>query len=334
MDKGTEKIIKFQYFPGDISKCSPLGFVSLSQFIKATKSPKQPKIFAAIAHAASIGDETTKAKLKQENLFSFVPSSIVRGRRAQKYITEYTGIAVLDYDHMTPESAKELKEYLFKNYPCIFTAYLSPSGHGVKGLVRIPIVETLAEFRAYFQGITNEFLQHGNFDSHGKNPVQPLFQSFDPELLYREDPETWDIMAEPPIKSKPIRQMGTTESKPRNHTPKGQYSPRQIESAGKIIQKIAETMFRRITDTGHPNVVKIGLILGGYVGEGLITHDEAVKMMDEGISGHQYLKQKKDIYKITARWAISEGQVDPLKLVTSSTITRPSCEQMNSFLTI
>ena len=112
---------------------------------------------------------------------------------------------MLDYDHMTPEEAKKLKKFLFKHYQCILCCYLSPSGHGVKVLVKIPIVETLAEFRAYFQGITNEFSQYGNFDEHGKNPVQPLFQSFDPDILYREDPDTWDIMAEPPVKPKPVR---------------------------------------------------------------------------------------------------------------------------------
>ena len=90
-------------------------------------------------------------------------------------------------------------------------------------------------------------------------------------------------------------------------------------------------MFRRITDTGHPNVVKIGLILGGYAGEGLITQDRALEIMDEDISGHLYLKQKEDTYKITARWAVYEGMEAPLKLITSTT-TRTSSYQINDFL--
>lgn len=329
MDKGTEKIIKFQYFPGDINKCAPSGFVSLTQFIEATKNPKRPEIFEAIAHAARIGDEAAKAKLKQENLFSFVPSAIVRGWRAQKHITRYTGIAILDYDHMTPGEAQKLKEFLFNQYECIVCCYLSPSGHGVKALVVIPVVESLAEFRGYFQGITNEFSQYGNFDNHGKNPVQPLFQSFDPEILYRQNPETWEVMAPPPVKSKPVRPEAAKSSEPRTYSPAGNYSARQIETAGKIIQSIADTMFRKVTDIGHPNIVRIGLILGGYVGEGLLTENKAVEIMDSGITGHHYLKQKEHSYKVTARWAISEGIDAPLKLVTD----RAKASHTDTFLT-
>jgi predicted homoserine dehydrogenase-like protein len=91
-------------------------------------------------------------------------------------------------------------------------------------------------------------------------------------------------------------------------------------------------MFNRITDIGHPNVVKIGLIMGGYAGEGLITQAEAVKIMNEGISTHLYLKQKADTYKITALWAIYEGIDAPLKLITTSTTTRPSSKQIDNFL--
>ena len=78
-------------------------------------------------------------------------------------------------------------------------------------------------------------------------------------------------------------------------------------------------MFRRITDSGHPYIVKIGLILGGYAGEGLITQDRALEIMDEGINEHLYLKQKQATYKITGRWAIYEGMEAPLKLITSNT---------------
>jgi hypothetical protein len=322
----------FTWFSNSIDACIPQGLVTLDYLTQAIKAPKQPEIFDGIIAAKASGDTHTAAKLK-EKLYYFTPAVLLRSWRNGKNIIRFTGLCPVDFDKMTPAQAEEFKAFLFHHYRFFFSVWLSASRHGVRGLIRIPVVETIPEYKSYFWGIYQELKQYGyHFDTQLQTPVQPMYQAYDPEILHRPDPELWDTMAEPPVKSKPIKQTGTTVSEPRIHTPQGYYSPRQIESAGKIIQKIAGTMFNRITDIGHPNVVKIGLIMGGYAGEGLITQAEAVKIMNEGISTHLYLKQKADTYKITALWAIYEGIDAPLKLITTSTTTRPSSKQIDNFL--
>ena len=323
---------KFSWFSNSINACIPQGLVTLENLTQAIKAPKHPEYFNGIIAAKAAGDTHQAAKLK-EKLYYFTPAVHICNWRNGKNIVRFTGLCPVDFDKMTPAQAIEFKAFLFDQYPCFYSVCLSASRHGVRGLIRIPVVDSIPDYKAYFWAIYQELKQYGyHFDTQLQTPVQPMYQAYDPDILYRPDPELWNVMAEPPVRSKPVKQTATTASEPRTQTPKGQYSTRQIESAGKIIQKIADTMFRKITDTGHPNVVRIGLILGGYAGEGLITQDEAVKMIDSGITGHTYLKQKEDTYKITARWAVYEGMEAPLKLITASTTTRPSSKQMNDFV--
>ena len=324
----------FTWFSNSIDACIPQGIVTLDYLTQAIKAPKHTEIFDGIIAAKAAGDIRAVAKLK-EKLFYFTPAVILRSWRNGKNIVRFTGLCPVDFDKMTPAQAEEFKAFLFAHYRFFFSVWMSASRHGVRGLIAIPEVSTIPEYKAYFWAIYQELRQYGyHFDTQLQTPVQPMYQSYDPDILYRPNPELWDVMAEPPVKSKPVRQTATTASEPRNHTPQGHYSLRQIESAGKIIQRIAETMFMKITDTGHPNVVKIGLILGGYAGEGLITQEKAIEIMDEGISGHLYLKQKEDTYKITARWAVYEGMEAPLKLITTSSNTRPNTQQLNDFLNV
>ncbi|MCX6306888.1 MAG: hypothetical protein NT040_18130 [Bacteroidetes bacterium] len=326
------KDITFPWFSNSINSCVPQGFINIDQFNQVTKSPKHPETFAEIQAAKAAGDLKRTAELKA-HLYYFNPAVHLRNWRNSKNILWFTGLCPVDFDKMTPEQAIEFKAYLFNHYRFFFSVYLSASRHGVRGLIRIPVVKSIPEYKAYFWAICQELGQYGyHFDTQLQTPVQPMYQSYDPDILHRPDPELWDIMAEPPVKSKPARTKETTPSELRTNTPNGQYSPLQIESAGKIIHKIAGTMFNRITDIGHPNVVKIGLIMGGYAGEGLITQNEAVNIMDAGITMHPYLKQKGDTYKITARWAVYEGIDAPLKLITTSTTTRPSNNQIVNFL--
>ena len=326
------KYTSFSWFSNSINSCKPQGIVSLDHLTQAIKAPKHPELFEAIIAAKAAGDKDRADKLK-ENLYYFTPAVIIRNWRLGKNIVSFTGLCPVDFDKMGQDQAVEFKAFLFAHYRFFYSVWLSASHHGVRGFIRIPKVETIEEYKAYFWAIYEELKQYGyHFDIQLQTPVQPMYQSYDPDILFRPDPELWDIMADPPIRSKPAKSGTTKAFEPRNSKPKGQYSPRQIESAGKIIEKIANTMFSNIIDVGHQNVVKIGLILGGYAGEGLITQDKAVEIMDDKISSHHYLKQKTETYKTTARWAIDEGIDAPLELITTSTNVKPSNKQIDDFL--
>ena len=100
------------------------------------------------------GDMAIKAELKT-SLYSFTPCVRVEGRRRYADIKNFTGLLALDFDKLEMEYAKEFKTALFNEYSFIIAAWLSPSRHGVRALVKIPIVQSVGEFKEHFNAVSN-----------------------------------------------------------------------------------------------------------------------------------------------------------------------------------
>ena len=289
--------IKFQYYPARVKSNKPIGFTTLDYFIKSTKHPKQSviDIFNRIATAESEGDMKLKSELKQNNLFYFTPAVIVGGLRRYKNIQFFTGLMVLDFDHI--DYAEELKKYLFNTYNFIIAAWLSPSKKGIKALVSIPIVVSVDEFKEYYYGICTEMENYEGFDESGQNCVLPLFQSYDSNLLQRNSFETWDIKGE---KTNDFNKS----------IPPVQISP----GSDKSIIKLISSGFNNITDNGHPQLRGLCLAVGGYVSSGYINENEAINHINWNIENHNYLRKGVSGYKKTALWALNLGKNKPLSL--------------------
>ena len=52
-------------------------------------------------------------------------------------LIEHSGLITLDFDKMSPDGVKELKDSVC-DLPFVYSAFISPSGNGLKVLVRIP----------------------------------------------------------------------------------------------------------------------------------------------------------------------------------------------------
>jgi hypothetical protein len=306
VSKYTE--ISFQYYPARVNSNEPLGIISLEQFLISTKSPKNSTkaIFDQIAAADLAGNKKLKDELKQNHLFYFTPCVHVHPYRRYACIKHFTGLLVLDFDHI--DNARDFKYFLFDEYKCIITAYISPSKRGVKCLVKIPVIkanrpweELVAEFKEYYFGIAAEMEQYNGFCESTQSSVLPLFQSYDPELLFRNDPDTWATKG---------FYLNAFASAPTQITPKIINTDKDKQ----IIEKIINTGFINITDCGHPVLRSLCLSIGGYVASGYIPEHEALQMIYYEIENHEYLRKGIRGYKTTAQWAIRAGQRKPLTL--------------------
>jgi len=290
----------FQYYKNDIHTPTAEGWVSLRHFLKANKTPKPEivEIFNKISEASAKGDSITKARLK-ESLFSFTPCVHVSGRRRYSDIIQFTGLAVLDFDKI--ENAIEFKEYIFNEYNFIYSAWLSPSKKGVKAMVKIPICQSTDEFKAYFFGISAEMDQYNGFDGSGQNCVLPLFLSYDPELLQRENPETWSIKG---FKRDNFESAEYIAPTPIDRT----------DDHGKIIIAMIDKAIDKIDGNGHPQLRGICISIGGYIANNYINRDDAVSRIFYRIEQNSYLSKGVPGYKKTALWALSIGLNKPLHL--------------------
>ncbi|MEK6881888.1 MAG: BT4734/BF3469 family protein, partial [Nanoarchaeota archaeon] len=273
----------FNYYEANIKKSHPLGSVTLEYVINAIRNPKKDirYIFEAIKKCEELGDMKTKADLKTK-LYSFTPCVFVKGSRKYSNIQNWTGILMLDFDHLENESyCSEFKHALFNKYDFIITSWLTASRHGVRALVKIPICTSVDEFKQYFAAIALELSLYKGFDTATKNCILPMFISYDTDVLHRKNPSTWTkkfIAVEQPI----IKQYIVTNK-------------------SSTIEKIMITAINKITGNGHPQLRAAAYSLGGYIGAGYIDYDTAIQIINNLIDSNAYLKQKESIYKGTAK---------------------------------
>lgn len=296
---------KIQYFPGKVYKCKPLGEITLKQFIESHKNPKQniKDVFKQIQEAEVKEDWETKGKLKQENLFYFTPCVKLDGLgRSYSNIQEFNSLVVWDFDHIGMD-AGEFRDKLFEKYKSIVCAYKSPSGNGVKALVRIPKVHSIEEFKGYFYGMAFTMENVKSFDTTGQNCCLPLFLSWDEGIRWREDAEEWTQRGgkhnEFEARDGDFEELEDVTDEDKKEVLRRCYN---------IIKKADEEQ------CGHPNILSVSTLIGGFIPSGYLTYDEAEGYLFKWIDESPYLSTKADIYKKTAVTMINKGMSAPLYL--------------------
>jgi len=284
-------MIRFQYYSNKVKSPVPLGFTDLGSFIQSTRQPKNLDAFLKIQDAVKVNDLELKGKLKQNLLYYFTPSVIVEGGRKYDNIKKFTGLLVLDFDKIN--NAEELKKHLFNEYRYVVASYLSPSKKGVKAIVRIPEAKTIEEYKEYHYALEQTMENYDGYDGTTKNAVLPLFQSWDADILSRQN---HDIFSDRLVNEAQF-----------------DYSPSEIKKVevkntdGIRVVAIFKKAIDNISGEGHPQLRSACLILGGYVASGYVSLHEAEDLADFMIKTHPYLRQKKSTYFGTAKWAIKQG---------------------------
>lgn len=292
----------FSFYPARIHITQPLGTVTLHQFIEAQRNPKQSikDVFNQIAQAEEDKDFKLKSDLKTNNLFYFNPCIQTDGLgRSYSNIKAFTGILALDIDHIN--NAEGFKQFLFNEFKSCICAYLSPSKKGVKALIRIPVVDSVDEFKSYFYGIASQLECYDGFDGSPQNPSLPLFLSWDENILWREDAEVWSMRGE---------KLGEFPTSVVSFEPLTEVNEEDREEVKSIVQR----MVNKISDSGHFILRSASLLIGGFCGAGYISYEEAEDFMYELIEDNDYLSQKSSGYKKTAAQMILKGIDAPILL--------------------
>jgi len=134
----------------------------------------------------SEGDKAEYDKRKRQ-LVSFTVSADFDGRRVKECIKEYIKMMVLDFDGLLSdlEVARVKQLIILCNYT--FACFVSPSGHGLKVLVRVSTdledhLMTFLSVQQYYSALTNL-----EIDPSGKDVTRLCFVSDDPELYLNPD---------------------------------------------------------------------------------------------------------------------------------------------------
>ena len=111
-------------------------------------------------------------------------------------IKEHSGLIILDFDKFDSfQDAIDFKNSISDD-DYIFSSWISPSGKGVKALVKIP--KEIENHKEYFKSLKN-YYNHKNWDDSGSDVSRFCFESYDPDLYLNENSKLWDKIELPDI---------------------------------------------------------------------------------------------------------------------------------------
>lgn len=132
-------------------------------------------------------DKEKRNKLKS-NLKSICFSGEFSYRSAKNCI-KHSGFACLDFDEV--EEPDVLRDSLQGN-DYIYSAFISPSGNGVKAIVKFP--PSIKDHKKYYEAICETF--ETKLDTQTKDVSRVCYESYDPELFINVDAKVWELKKE------------------------------------------------------------------------------------------------------------------------------------------
>lgn len=160
--------------------------MTLGAVLDGIGSGKWAALVEPVRAAVEAGDNAAKDTAKGR-LPGFTAGGCFSARRKDG-LAVHSGLVVTDLDHLpSPEDAARVRDALAHDAHVV-AAFVSPSGLGVKALVRVEPCADAAEHEAAFAALLEHFAQeHGiNLDTSGKDVSRLCFVSHDPGAFVRE----------------------------------------------------------------------------------------------------------------------------------------------------
>jgi hypothetical protein len=256
-------------------------YFDIDTVLEQIKSCKIQKQIDAIRNES---DKKIKTELKKN-----LPCILFAGKftkRNDKSITEHSGFVVLDWDKL--ENVEEKKNEL-KKHSFIYSLFVSPSGDGLKGVVRIP--KEIENHRGYYRGLMALFPE---LDATSINESRICYASCDSEIYINKDATVFTNLIEEKQIEKPIQKDFTKE-----------------KSDSKI--DIALNLIRNAVDgEKHIQLLKASRLMGGFIQGGLISESLAVSLLEQEIS-NKGVESLKDA-QVTISKGIEHGKNSPIEI--------------------
>ncbi len=142
----------------------------------------------------SLSEKKVEAYNKaKKSLPAFTPSGKFVGGRKLEFLTEYSKFIILDIDKLSTNDLQKSKSIAAQS-EFTYACFISPSGNGLKILVKIDTPktehkETFLKVQAYYENILKL-----EIDKSGKDLTRLCFYSWDENLFLNENSKTFSIV--------------------------------------------------------------------------------------------------------------------------------------------
>ena len=177
--------------------------VTIFKNIKETEAPFHKQISVVLNRIKEGATKELVKKIRKESnkaerqeLKKNLPAICFSGvftKRTDKSLSEHSGLICLDFDGYPKK--KELlqdKENLTKD-KFVYSVFISPSGNGLKVLVKIPT--DIENHKNYFNSLDNHF-ESPYFDKMCSNISRVCYESYDPLIFINENSSVWETIDE------------------------------------------------------------------------------------------------------------------------------------------
>lgn len=180
--------------------------------------------------------------------------------RADDALFEHSGYIILDFDHVDVDATKRS----LATDDFIHSCWTSPSGNGVKALVRITNPE---RHRDHFRALVKYFERtHGlELDESGINESRACFESHDPDIIIKDECKKFGHF------TTEFAEAQTPTNEAYDYT-----DYMKLNLAARMIRNAADGDKHRV-------LVNASRLCGGYIAAGKMEHDEVVRILHREI---------------------------------------------------
>jgi hypothetical protein len=184
--------------------------MSIVSFFKSVRDPNNPFNKSIDYALKRIRDGNSKDLINQLRLMSdedysknkvSLPGVCFNGKFKQRSLSgliEHSGFIVLDFDKLQNIEESIILKDSISSDEFIYATWISPSGKGVKALVKIPA--KVENHKGYFNTLKKHF-SHPNWDDSGSDVSRFCFESYDPDIYINYDSSVWIELEEPVFQS-------------------------------------------------------------------------------------------------------------------------------------
>ena len=136
-------------------------------------------------------DEETRNKLKQD-----LPAICFSGKFSKRddgSLIKHSGLICLDFDNFPSHAEMLAKKEELSADQYTFSVFVSPSGNGLKVLVKIP--DNPEKHKSFFNALEN-YYDCEQFDKTSKNISRVCYESFDPTIFVNLNSHEWNQIDE------------------------------------------------------------------------------------------------------------------------------------------
>lgn len=203
--------------------------------------------------------------------------------REDSSVKKHSGLLPLDFDDVEDT---DIKIQQLQNDPYMYAVWLSPSGTGVRALVKCP--PSIENHSVYYTSLLDRY---PDLDKTSRNISRVTFESYDPDIYVNEGSLIWDKKT-----TEEARQKVREQSKNRK---------------GTQVIATAVAMIRASYDgTKHSDLHSASLLVGGYVAANRVDEESAIRVLEDEIRA-KMPKDMKGAQK-TIRDGIEAGKKRPL----------------------